>query len=160
MPGYVPSTATINSDGNGPQGSGKKPVVSAQGEVGGSVFNDVNQTARAPNLADPTQPTLIADRVTAKADASGKILPNGNMADAHAEIGVIQQAYDAGKTTGADMSLNVAGKDVCGYCRGDIAAAADKAGLSSLTVHAVDEITGLPKTYYWSPGMKSIKVLP
>jgi len=55
------------------------------------------------------------------------------------------------------MSMNVVGKDVCGYCKGDIAAAADKAGLKSLTVQAKDDITGLPKTYYWEPGMKSIR---
>lgn len=56
------------------------------------------------------------------------------MADAHAEIGVLQQAYNAGKTQGADMAMSVAGKDVCGFCKGDIAAAAEKAGLKSLTV--------------------------
>lgn len=47
------------------------------------------------------------------------------------------------------MSMTVAGKDVCGYCKGDIAAAAEAAGLKSLTVQAVDNVTGLPKTYYW-----------
>lgn len=138
----------------------KPATVSAEGKVGGAEFRDVNQTARPANLADPSKPTLIADRVTAKANAKGKALPNGNMADAHAEIGVIQQAYDAGKTGGADMSMSVAGKDVCGYCKGDIAAAADKAGLNSLTINAVDDVTGMSKTYYWSSGMKSIKELP
>lgn len=39
-----------------------------------------------------------------------------------------------------------------------IAAAADAAGLKSLTVRAIDNVTGLPKTYYWIPGMKSIRV--
>ncbi|EQA3420687.1 cytidine deaminase-like fold-containing protein, partial [Cronobacter dublinensis] len=42
---------------------------------------------------------------------------------------------------------------VCGYCRGDIAAMADKAGLKSLTVY--EERTR--KTLYWDPGMKSLK---
>lgn len=91
--------------------------------------------------------------------AQGKPLPNGTVADSHAEIGVIQQAY-AGKTQGAEMSMTVSGKDVCGYCKGDIAAAANAAGLKSLTVQAVDNATGLPKTYYWLPGMKSIKEKP
>ncbi|MFM0739263.1 PAAR domain-containing protein [Paraburkholderia xenovorans] len=137
-----------------------KPIVTAKGEIGGTVFSDVNQTARATELADPNKPTLIADRVSAKAEATGKALPNGNMADAHAEIGAIQQAFDAGTTQGANMSMTVTGKDVCGFCKGDIAAAADKAGLNSLTIQAEDDVTGLPKTYYWSPGMKSIKVRP
>ncbi|MDR0672218.1 MAG: hypothetical protein LBF93_00860 [Zoogloeaceae bacterium] len=75
---------------------------------------------------------LIADRVAAKIEAQGKSFPNGTVADSHAEIGVIQQAYNAGKTQGAEMSMIVYGKDVCGYCKGDIAAAADVAGLKSL----------------------------
>jgi filamentous hemagglutinin len=103
---------------------------------------------------------LISDRVTAKADASGKILPNGNMVDVHAEIGVLQQAYNAAKTQGADMAMSVAGKDVCGFCKGDIEAAAEKAGLKSLTAQAIDDVTGLPKTYTWVPGMRSIKETP
>jgi filamentous hemagglutinin len=58
------------------------------------------------------------------------------------------------------MSMTVSGKDVCGYCKGDIAAAADAAGLKSLTVQAVDDTTGLPKTYYWELGMTSIREKP
>ncbi|WP_439958307.1 cytidine deaminase-like fold-containing protein [Pseudomonas fluorescens] len=34
---------------------------------------------------------------------------------------------------------------------------AEKAELKSLTVSAIDDKTGLPKNYYWEPGMKSIK---
>ncbi|WP_371365415.1 hemagglutinin repeat-containing protein [Pseudomonas sp. QL9] len=136
---------------------GAAPVVTAEGKIGSSVFTDVNQTARPAAQANPNQPTLISDRIDAKTATSGKIYPNGNMADAHAEIGVIQKAFSEGKTAGSDMSMTVVGKDVCGYCRGDIAAAADKAGLKSLTVQAKDDITGLPKTYYWEPGMKSIR---
>lgn len=55
------------------------------------------------------------------------------------------------------MDMSVAGKDVCDYCKGDIAEAAEKAGLSSLTVRAVDEATGLPKIFTWVNGMRSIK---
>ncbi len=127
------------------------PVVTAEGKVNGRSFKDVNQTARVG--ADASKLTLIADRIAAKEAKSGKELPNGNMATAHAEIGVIQQAYDAGVTAGADMTLTVEGKAVCDYCKGDIAAAAEKAGLKSLTVK--ENATG--KTLYWKPGMKSLK---
>lgn len=137
---------------------GAAPKVAAEGKVGGQTFQDVNQTARPLNEADPKIPSLITDRIADKAAANpGKLYPNGNMKDAHAEIGVIQQAYSSGKTAGADMSMTVAGKDVCGFCKGDIAAAAEKAELKSLTVRAIDDKTGLPKNYYWESGMKSIK---
>ncbi|WP_404486243.1 hemagglutinin repeat-containing protein [Pseudomonas sp. HT11] len=137
---------------------GAAPKVAAEGKVGGQTFQDVNQTARPLNEADPKIPSLITDRIADKAAANpGKLYPNGNMKDAHAEIGVIQQAYSSGKTAGADMSMTVAGKDVCGFCKGDIAAAAEKAELKSLTVRAIDDKTGLPKSYYWESGMKSIK---
>nr|WP_269203601.1 DUF637 domain-containing protein [Pseudomonas fluorescens] len=137
---------------------GAAPKVAAEGKVGGQTFQDVNQTSRPLNEADPKIPSLITDRIADKAATNpGKLYPNGNMKDAHAEIGVIQQAYSAGKTAGADMSMTVAGKDVCGFCKGDIAAAAEKAELKSLTVRAIDDKTGLPKNYYWESGMKSIK---
>ncbi|MBX8610463.1 DUF637 domain-containing protein, partial [Pseudomonas cichorii] len=137
---------------------GAAPKVAAEGNVGGQTFQDVNQTSRPLNEADPKILSLIADRIADKAATNpGKLYPNGNMKDAHAEIGVIQQAYSSGKTIGADMSLTVAGKDVCGFCKGDIAAAAEKAELKSLTVSAIDDKTGLPKSYYWESGMKSIK---
>ncbi|WPN64320.1 hypothetical protein QMK47_04800 [Pseudomonas sp. P9_35] len=111
---------------------GAAPKVAAEGKVGGQTFQDVNQTSRPLNEADPKIPSLITNRIADKAASNpGKLYPNGNMKDAHAEIGVIQQAYSAGKTTGADMSMTVAGKDVCGFCKGDIAAAAEKAELKS-----------------------------
>ncbi|HCQ48311.1 MAG TPA: hypothetical protein DIW53_16740 [Achromobacter sp.] len=65
--------------------------------------------------------------------------------------------HDAWLAVGADMSISVSGKDVCGFCKGDIAAAAQAAGLNSLSVRAVDNKTGLPKTYYWTQGMRSIR---
>ena len=117
----------------------------------------MNQTARA--VPDPNKPTLISDRVLAKKEKTGKKLPNGNMSTAYAEILVIQQASEAGKTRGADMAMTVSGKDVCGYCKGDIAAA-EKAELKSLIIQATDDLTGLPKKYHWKPGMKSVKVKP
>ncbi|WP_115515131.1 MULTISPECIES: cytidine deaminase-like fold-containing protein [Xanthomonas] len=79
------------------------------------------------------------------------------MAKAHTEISVIQQAYDAGKTKNADMVINVKGKNVCGCCKGDIAAAAQKAGLNSLAVKAVDARTGVSTLYSWTRGMKVIE---
>jgi filamentous hemagglutinin len=115
---------------------------------------DSNQTARAAGLADENAPTLITDRVSFKIAEEGKALPNGNMANAHAEIGAIQQAFNAGKITGKDMTMTVTGEAVCGYCVGDIAQAAEKAGLKSLTIF--EEATG--KTLYWMPGMKSLRV--
>ena len=71
----------------------------------------------------------------------------------------MQQLADAGMAKGANISLTVAGRDVCGFCMGDIAAMAKKAEMASVTVHGY---TGKgknskPVTYYWKPGMKSIK---
>ncbi|WP_228768291.1 hypothetical protein [Limnohabitans sp. DM1] len=152
-----PAVAKVGGSGVNGGGVGVEPIVTAKGTVNGSVFEDVNQAAK---IGATNEPTLIANRVAAKTEAQGKPFPNGTVADSHAEIGVIQQAYNAGKTQGSGMSMTVSGKDVCGYCKGDIAAAADAAGLKSLTVQAVDNVTGLPKTYYWQPGMKSIKEKP
>ena len=124
-----------------------KPVVTAEAWVNGSVFKDVNLTARVG--ANAGQPILIAERIAEKSAQSGKVLPNGNMGTAHAEVGAIQQAFDAG----ADMTLTVTGKAVCGFCRGDVAAMAKKAKLKSLTVY--EKATG--NILYWKPGMKSLK---
>ncbi|MGV8664168.1 cytidine deaminase-like fold-containing protein, partial [Pseudomonas aeruginosa] len=87
--------------------------------------------------------------------ARGTPRPNWNTADAHAEIGVIQKAFNEGKTVGSEMTMNVVGNDVCGYCRGEIAAEASKSGLKSLTIQAKYDITGLPKKYYGEVGMNS-----
>ncbi|WP_264253416.1 VENN motif pre-toxin domain-containing protein, partial [Pantoea ananatis] len=146
------------------ENAGIKPTVTAELEVNGQKFKDTNQTARPAEQANKDQPTLISDRVTSKEQSlveKGKTnnlpLPNSNMANAHAEIGAIQQAYNAGKTQDANLTINVACKDVCSYCRGDIAAAAQASGAKSVTINAVDDKTGLPKTYVWEPGMKSIR---
>ncbi|TFY89952.1 hypothetical protein DYL61_21320 [Pseudomonas nabeulensis] len=61
--------------------------------------------------------------------------------------------YNAGKTLGAAMTLKVEEQAVCGCCRGDIAATAEKAGLKSLEISGV----ATRKTLYWKPGMRSIK---
>ncbi|CAH5724723.1 contact-dependent inhibition effector tRNA nuclease [Escherichia coli] len=121
----------------------------------GKIFKDTNQGNRSDYfLGDKSRPTLINDRIEAKIEKNpSKDLPNGNMASAHAEVGTIQQAFEDGITVGRDMNMRVTKEPVCGYCRGDIAAMADKAGLKSLTVY--EESTG--KTLYWNPGMKSLK---
>lgn len=128
--------------------------VEANGNIDGYKFSDTNQGARPPELADINKPTLINGRIEAKVEKSGKELPNGNMATAHAEVGVIQQAFEKGLTSGRDMAMTVSKEPVCGFCRGDVAAMADKAGLKSLTVF--EEKTGV--TLFWQPGMKSLKV--
>ncbi|EER0078479.1 filamentous hemagglutinin N-terminal domain-containing protein [Escherichia coli] len=128
--------------------------VVAKGNVDGAKFTDTNQGARPSNLADVNKPTLIDGRIQAKIDKQNKPLPNGNMATAHAEVGVIQQAFEKGMSQGREMTMSVSKEPVCGYCRGDIAAMADKAGLKSLTIY--EEATG--SVLYWQPGMKSLKV--
>ena len=130
------------------------PQVIAEGVINGKSFKDVNQSAK---IGSPNTPTLIADRVNSKVQSDGKPRPNATIADSHAEIGVIQKAYNSGKTQGASMTMTVSGKDVCGYCKGDIAAAAQQSGLKSLTVQATDYETGKTTNYFWQPGMKSIK---
>ena len=79
------------------------------------------------------------------------------MANAHAEIGAIQQAHNAGLAKGANLKITVSGKDVCSYCRSDIVSAAKAAGVKSVTIHAVDDVTKLPKTYIWETGMMKLK---
>ena len=123
--------------------------------ITGKTFIDTNQGNRPDfYLGDASRPTLINDRIEAKIEKNpSKPLPNGNMASAHAEVGAIQQAFEDGITVGKDMSMRVTKENICGYCRGDIAAMADKAGLKSLSIY--EESSG--KLLYWSPGMKSLK---
>jgi filamentous hemagglutinin len=77
----------------------------------------------------------------------------GNMADAHAEVGAIQQAHEAGVAKGADMVMEVNGLRVCDYCKSDIPAMAEKAGLNSLKIINTDD-KGVVKNYHWQPGTK------
>ena len=136
----------------------EKIDVIARVDVNGRVYVDTNQMARADKFSDPNKLTLIAENVAAKPPLkNGSPYPNSNMENAHAEIGAIQQAYDRGVTKGKSMVINVQGKDVCDYCKNDIATAAEKAGLKSVTVHAIDNRTKLPKVYVWSKGQRSIK---
>ena len=135
----------------------EKIDVIARVDVNGRVYVDTNQKARADKFSDPNKRTLIAENVAAKSPLkNGSPYPNSNMENAHAEIGAIQQAYDQGVTKGKSMVINVQGKDVCDYCKNDIATAAEKAGLKSVIVHAVDDKNKL-RTYTWIQGQTSIK---
>ncbi|WP_428980413.1 cytidine deaminase-like fold-containing protein [Achromobacter aegrifaciens] len=124
----------------------KAPVtVTAEGSVGGKVLVDTNQTARSTIVADPNKPTLIADLIP-----SGK--PNSKMANAHAEVAVIQRAYDSGLTRGQNMSIVVRGEEICSFCQPstNILAAAERSGLNSLKL--VEAKTG--KTFTWKRGVE------
>ncbi|HDL7959980.1 TPA: VENN motif pre-toxin domain-containing protein [Yersinia enterocolitica] len=128
--------------------------VVAKGNVDGNKFSDTNQGVRPSQLADFNKPTLINDVVQAKIDKRpDKNYPNGNMGTAHAEVGVIQQAFDKGMTQGREMAMSVAGKEVCNYCLSDVRAMAEKAGLKSLTVY--EEATG--NVLFWQQGMNKIE---
>ncbi|WP_080433649.1 hemagglutinin repeat-containing protein [Burkholderia ubonensis] len=121
--------------------------VTADASIGGRSFYDVNQTARGVGFADPSQPTLISKWVL-----PGD--PNGVYGEAHAEIGVIQQAYNAGLTQGQSMTIVVRGLSPCSYCNSDLMRMADAAGLSKLTI--VDGATGEVKQWIqgsavWNP---------
>ena len=77
------------------------------------------------------------------------------MCDAHAEIGVIQQAYDAGLTQGQDMTIVVRGRAVCDFCqasRNGLAVAAERAGLNRLVIVDTTGQSGKPITYVWTRG--------
>nr|WP_311782976.1 VENN motif pre-toxin domain-containing protein [Pantoea sp. ACRSB] len=129
--------------------------VVAKGYVDGVKFSDTNQSARPSQLADFNKPTLINDVVQARIDKRpDKNLPNGNMGTAHAEVGVIQQAYEKGMTKGKDMLMSVSGEKVCSYCMSDIKIMAEKSGLKSLTLF--EETTG--RTLYWQAGTKGFRV--
>ncbi|WP_332311040.1 hemagglutinin repeat-containing protein [Stenotrophomonas sp. SY1] len=112
----------------------REPVaVTAESSLGGRTLLDTNQTARPAVLADANKPTLVADLVP-----PGK--PNSNMANAHAEIALIQQAFDAGLTKGQSMTIVVRGEEVCSYCSSVLTAAAERSGLQRLQV--VDTVKG------------------
>ncbi len=129
--------------------------VVAKGNVDGNKFSDTNQGIRPSQLADFNKPNLINDVVQAKIDKRpDKNYPNGNMGTAHAEIGVIQQAYEKGMTNGKDMLMSVSGQDVCSFCLTDIKLMAEKSGLKSLTLF--EESTG--RTLYWEAGTKGFRI--
>ncbi|MBD9680849.1 hypothetical protein IB274_29380 [Pseudomonas sp. PDM18] len=104
----------------------KAPVtVTAEGSVGGKVF----QAARSTIVADPNKPTLIANLIPPEK-------PNSTMANAHAEIAVVQRSYDVGLNQGQNMSIIVRGERACSYCTlsNNLLAATERSGLNSLTL--------------------------
>jgi hypothetical protein len=133
--------------------------VTARAEIDGESFIDTNAAHRPPGMADANSPTLVADFVKQKSELSGKLLPNSNMDNAHAEVALIQRAWEAGKTQGRDLTIEVEGKLVCGHCKSDLPAMAAASGLKSLTVKATEN--GVTRTVYWKPGMITLeKVKP
>ncbi|WP_431061372.1 cytidine deaminase-like fold-containing protein [Pseudomonas paraeruginosa] len=75
--------------------------------------------------------------------------------NAHAEMAVIQRAFDAGITKGQYMAIIVRGERVCTFCRSsnNILAAADRSGLNSLKL--VEAESG--KTFTWTRGIDGWK---
>lgn len=112
-----------------------------QSTIGGRTLFDTNQTARPSELADGSKRTLISDTVP-----PGD--PNSTMANAHAEIGLIQQAFDVGLTRGQNMSIVVRGEAVCSCCQSNLSTAAERSGLNSLQV--VDTVRG--RLFLWIRG--------
>lgn len=131
----------------------EEPLVLAEGRIGQAVIRDVNQRARPAAQADRDHPTLIAEKVNKKVAKHQKPFPNGNMADAHAEVGVIQRAYEAGLTKNADMVMTVKGKYVCDYCKSDVASMAKAAGLRSLSIYEMKS----GRTLFWESGMNKMR---
>ncbi|EPH2379191.1 DUF637 domain-containing protein, partial [Acinetobacter baumannii] len=108
----------------------KAPItVTAESNIGGKHMFDTNQTAR-PEVNRTNTPTLAAGN--AKIDPSN---PNLTMKNAHAEIALIQRAYDAGLTKGETMQVLVRGKEVCDHCGQVMKTMYERSGLSKLIIH-------------------------
>ncbi|MFK3798501.1 PAAR domain-containing protein [Pseudomonas sp. NPDC088444] len=131
------------------RGLREEPEVFAEGRIGHIIFRDVNQRARPSDQSNGNHKTLISEKVAVKAAKRRKAFPNGNMADAHAEVAVIQQAYEKGLTKNADMVMTVHGKRVCDYCRSDLASMAKASELRSLSIYERES----GELLYWEFGM-------
>ena len=119
----------------------KAPItVTAESNIGGKHMFDTNQTAR-PEVNRTNTPTLAAGN--AKIDPSN---PNLTMKNAHAEIALIQRAYDAGLTKGETMQVLVRGKEVCDHCGQVMKTMYERSGLAKLIIH--DTTSGSTTTYY------------
>jgi len=128
--------------------------VVAKSVVNNSHYLGTNPMARSQEAKDQNKASVVADHVAAKKRKYTVVFPpNGNMADAHAELEVIQKAYENNDTQGQDMVMTVLGKKVCRHCTDDIPLAAERVGLKSLTIENVDE-KGVRRVYYWKPGTK------
>jgi hypothetical protein len=99
---------------------GPDPAVTATFKLNDQTFTDVNALARPNRVPGPTVPGLRA--------------PNADLQTAHAEIGAMMQAKNAGLKGGHGV-LTVTGEPVCGaYCTGDVKTMGRALGLDSLTV--------------------------
>ena len=76
------------------------------------------------------------------------------MSNAYAEIGAIQQAYDAGLTSGNDMEMTVEGEDTCSYCMSAIPKMVKAINLRGLSIF--EQTTNL--TYTWNYGEKTLRI--
>ncbi len=72
------------------------PTVVAEVKINGQVFRDANQSARSLELFDANKPTLISEEIMAKQlKRPDKNYPNGNMATAHAKVGLLQKMHNS-----------------------------------------------------------------
>lgn len=61
--------------------------------------------------------------------------PNVTMKDAHAEVALIQRAYEEGLTQGQNMQIVVRGQEVCTYCHQVMKTMYERSGLTQLIIH-------------------------
>jgi hypothetical protein len=125
-------------------GATEPVTVTAESNIGGRTLWDSNQLARPAAQADANRPTLISDLIKEPG------APNSNMANAHAEVAVIQRAYEEGLTQGQSMTIVVRGTEVCKFCRSSdegLPQMAERSGLRELRV--VD--TALEEVIVWRP---------
>ncbi|ENW98230.1 DUF637 domain-containing protein [Acinetobacter sp. NIPH 298] len=117
----------------------KSPItVTAETKIGGKYMFDTNQTAR-PEANRIDTPTLAAG---SKVNPNN---PNLTMKNAHAEVALIQRAYEAGLTKGENMEILVRGKEVCSYCVEVMQPMYERSGLKQLTIYDTDR--GIATTY-------------
>lgn len=103
-------------------------TVTAETNIGGKYMFDTNQTAR-PDIQRQNKPTLAAG---GKVDSMN---PNLTMKNAHAEVALIQRAYDAGLTSGQNMQILVRGQEVCSHCQEVMKTMYERSGLAQLVIH-------------------------
>ncbi|WP_437178720.1 cytidine deaminase-like fold-containing protein [Labrys neptuniae] len=138
--------------------TGKQPThpeVTAAGIIGSTTEFSMNQTSRH-DYNDPDQDSLAAEAIRNDAkrvrEAGNQPSANEKMANAHAEVIIIQKFADAGRTEGEHLYMVVNGRDVCGYWEKDIARATTAAKLEGLVIYE----TATGHTKYWRKGMRAI----
>ncbi|WP_181161276.1 cytidine deaminase-like fold-containing protein [Labrys okinawensis] len=126
-----------------------QPDVFTIGQTDGPPIYSVNPGSR-PDRGDKNKDSLAADSVRRENRPPSRdgTRPNETMYDAHAELYVLQQLYDQGRTQGRSLRMVVSGRDLCPSCREHLPAAAEKAGLKEWTIY--EQTSG--KTLYWKSG--------